>query len=219
MTVGITVTGIDERTNAQAVFDLVELGAEVGILYTHSPDGRNRYPSKEWIAKALGVLPRRQMALHVCGSRARTDLLRGDLDGLIKRVGRIQANGKLTQSEVMSICSSYPHRTIITQYPASPMLWLGTTNHALLVDSSGGSGKSPESWERPVTGKEVGFAGGLGPDNLAEQLPRISAVATGNWWVDMEGKLRDADDWFDAGKALAAVEIFNTWKGANSGHD
>jgi hypothetical protein len=64
---------------------------------------------------------------------------------------------------------------------------------------------SPEQWDRPDTCKPVGFAGGLGPNNILVEIQRISSVATGNWWVDMEGKLRDKNDWFDLTKAMAVV--------------
>lgn len=57
-----------------------------------------------------------------------------------------------------------------------------------------------------------GYAGGLGPDTLATQLPRIAAAAGGQpVWVDMESRLRDAQDRFDIGAAarcLQAVDSF-----------
>ena len=79
-------------------------------------------------------------------------------------------------------------------------------NHALLVDGSGGRGVSPESWARPETYKQVGFAGEMGPENLALELPRIALVAASESWVDMEGKLRPAD-WFDIGVARECVSL------------
>jgi hypothetical protein len=82
---------------------------------------------------------------------------------------------------------------------------------ALLVDASGGRGVSPISWDRPNTRKPVGYAGGLGPNNLAKELPRIAAVARDPWWVDMEGKLRDESDWFAVGLAEKAICAFLEW--------
>lgn len=48
---------------------------------------------------------------------------------------------------------------------------LGPGEHQLLVDASGG----------------------LGPDNLAEELARIANFAREPWWLDMETKLRRDD--------------------------
>ncbi len=62
-----------------------------------------------------------------------------------------------------------------------------------------------------MPGIACGYAGGLGPDNLEEQLELISAAAGDcSFWVDMEGKLRTLDetecDWFDLGKARRCLE-------------
>lgn len=59
-----------------------------------------------------------------------------------------------------------------------------------LFDASGGNGVLPIEWPRPFffddqedTGYH-GYAGGLGPENLAEQLPRIKAAAD-DCWINM----------------------------------
>jgi phosphoribosylanthranilate isomerase len=79
--------------------------------------------------------------------------------------------------------------------------------HGILVDASGGRGISPVEWVRPPTDKRVGFAGGLGPDNLEQELPRILDVSRFGDWIDMETGLRDDDDWFDVERARAVLEI------------
>ena len=120
---------------------------------------------------------------------------------------RIQVNGRLEPWELEYICRQHPGHTIITQANK----WNGGLldeewdNHAILVDASGGRGKSPEEWRRLDTDKQVGFAGGLGPDNIVAELRRIRAVATGDWWIDMEGKLRNELDWFDVKRARAVI--------------
>ncbi len=53
----------------------------------------------------------------------------------------------------------------------------------------------------------VGYAGGLKPSNIAQQLPLIAAAAgDGPYWIDMESGVRDADDRFDLGKCRAVCE-------------
>lgn len=78
----ITLTGADASTCVQ---ELVELAAahpalEVGLLYSATPEGRNRYPSLEWIHAATKALYGR-CALHVCGATARARLVSGELAG------------------------------------------------------------------------------------------------------------------------------------------
>ena len=74
----------------------------------------------------------------------------------------------------------------------------------LLVDSSGGNGIERTDW--PTSGypnnlRQPGYAGGLGPDNLQQQLPKIvEAAGTRPYWIDMEGKIRDEADQMDLEK-------------------
>lgn len=215
MTIGITLTGADERTPVADLIHLADLGAEIGLLYTCSPDGRHRYPSRQWIVLAAAALEGRA-ALHVCGNRARTELCEHGLTDLLGLVGRVQVNGLVSPEALkylLELVMPYDS-TLITQHRPENLAALdaaiitGCVYHALLVDGSGGRGILPDAWVRPPTSKPVGFAGGLGPDTLRRELPRIAAVAHGEWWVDMEGRLRDDDDWFDLAKAKAAMGVW-----------
>jgi phosphoribosylanthranilate isomerase len=63
-----------------------------------------------------------------------------------------------------------------------------------LFDKSGGKGQTPASWSRPYPGVYCGYAGGLGPEDLPEQLKAIEAVAGEvTVWIDMQSKVRTAD--------------------------
>lgn len=200
----ITLTGVDERTPIEAL----TLDAEIGILYSATPEGRNRYPSYDWIKRNAGFF--RRAALHICGSNARLALLAGRLDLILTNFQRVQVNGHVETREVEQLCHDHPELQFITQHNErnTHLLEFKAPNHQLLVDASGGRGISPERWKRPDTDKVVGFAGGLGPDNLADQLEVIRGLAAGERsWVDMEGKLR-IDDWFSVTTARKAVEIF-----------
>lgn len=213
----ITVTGADENTPLDALADLAR-DAEIGLLYTAAPEGRNRYPSREWLHRAA-LLLEGQFALHVCGRAARAELLEGGLRRLTHGAARVQVNGRVEPRELASIGARLRGQTVITQHTdANDGLRIESLdNHALLVDQSGGRGVSPDAWLKPRTEKTVGFAGGLGPDNLLSELPRIAAVTEPGWWVDMEGKLR-TNDWFDVEKARCAVRLFHEWLAtANTG--
>lgn len=211
--IGITLTGADTQTPIDRLIRLADLGAEIGVLYTFSPDGRHRYPPLSWIYDAAQALSGRA-ALHICGSRARAAFMRGELYLLLKWVARVQVNGRLTPAELQTICDGNPDKTIITQHTDynACLLGLSLTNHALLVDASGGRAKLPDSWNRPKTDKAVGFAGGLGPSTLRKELPKIAAVASGASWVDMEGRLRNADDWFDVSRAMDVLGVWRAYQ-------
>lgn len=202
----ITVTGADERTDLTR---LKSLDCEVGILVSVTPEGRHRYPRLEWITEAAAYLPR--VAFHICGIQTRELATRGVLPVPLLFPGRIQVNGTPSPAEVKHWLQALPNSRIITQHTANnaALLDLCGDNHELLVDGSGGRGILPARWDNPPTHKNVGFAGGLGPENLAGQLVPISEVAAAGWWVDMESSLRTSDDWFDVSRAIEAVERFH----------
>lgn len=77
-----------------------------------------------------------------------------------------------------------------------------------LHDLSHGAGVLPDAWPRPISDlKWTGYAGGLGPHNLAEQLPRIiEASGEAPTWIDMETHVR-TDGRFDVSKVRECLEI------------
>ena len=98
-----------------------------------------------------------------------------------------------------------------------------------LFDVSGGAGILPAEWPTPIyldvhpgehgMGEEQwayhGYAGGLGPENLEAEIPRILKAAAGNEctaegriWIDMETRVRSEDDrQFDLAKVRRCLEI------------
>jgi len=88
-----------------------------------------------------------------------------------------------------------------------------------LFDRSGGAGIVPNEWPKAdllngIIGWEgslpncCGYAGGLGPDNLSKELPRIAEAAGDRTiWIDMEQKLRSGgDSKFDLDKCKDVLE-------------
>lgn len=69
---------------------------------------------------------------------------------------------------------------------------------SLLYDVSGGEGKlSRDSWGGIILpNHQTGYAGGLSPDNIAENLDYINKLLPADYstWVDAEGKLKSPDD-------------------------
>jgi phosphoribosylanthranilate isomerase len=224
-----TLTGIDESVSLDVLRELSDEFpfVEFGVLYSRSQAGTGRYPSLAWIehladnAEELG-LPR--LALHICGSAVDEFITQGDIVALASKFGRIQLNFRSSKYEPKAIASAIkrvaPECRVITQVNdanaklAELLRWENCYNHELLFDKSGGRGVSPQEW--PVidhfTGNRCGYAGGLGPDNLATELPRI-AQAANDWpvWVDMEGKLRDESDRFDGERARTCLELVRAY--------
>lgn len=207
-----TLTGADDTTDIDALW---EAGSafpivEWGILYSLTQRGTGRYPSEAWLQrlveriKASGASP--NFALHVCG-RSVSDLIRGvgPVVDIARNFGRIQVNFRSENYEVEAIremVRRHAGQTVITQYnDANLDLWRALQkepNHAVLFDASGGRGVARSEWPAPLPGVACGYAGGLGPDNIAEAAVAIQHAAGATpYWVDMEGKLRTAEDRFD----------------------
>jgi hypothetical protein len=192
----VTFTGVDQWTILDELLEIWKPNVEYGILLSLSnKQPRNRYPSFHYVHEAITRLEGK-CALHVCGDKARQHLMNGTLLSYVKFANRIQVNGNVTIEEVEKICDMYKDKEIITQHTKSNealQLQPLATNHSLLVDGSGGKGIVPKEWKRPETTKKVGYAGGLGPDNLKEELPKIVSLSQPGTWIDMETSLRVSD--------------------------
>jgi hypothetical protein len=208
-----TLTGVDESTPLADVFALSAEFPRVewGFLYSPKRQGQpGRYPSIMMLADAFQSLPRNvRVAMHVCDDGVH-NLLAGQtnetklLDLVVARKGRIQLNFNQVRKPIdlnalAELLKLYPETTFITQdNNANVRVWqfiaeVGIRNHAVLFDGSGGQGIPCSEWPRPLP-ISCGYAGGLGPDNIQDELDRIAEVAGSRpTWIDMEGKLRRTD--------------------------
>lgn len=225
----ITLTGADNSTPQDAFWALAKASTfgeenlsdiEWGILYSVSNQGTGRYPSFKWIerlAERIKVKPAGpSFALHVCG-RAVGDFLygRGHVTEVARAFNRIQINFRSQEfslAEIEACIRRNASKTIITQHnEANRRLWQHMAhldNHAVLFDESGGRGKAPMNRGPHLELVSCGYAGGLGPDNLAAELRRIQMASGGlPYWVDMEGKLRNEQDQFDVERAAQCLDI------------
>lgn len=214
----ITFTGIDETCSLDDLFALLESDPriELGILYSDTRAGAGRYPNPKWIngtaARIGGAFGQGRVALHVCGRAVRRLLsgysLHADLC-LLWDFQRIQLNGRFGPEDVDSLRAFIGVGPKITQFDSNPDLHgrVRSPYHQVLFDASGGRGLERSEWPQHLGDWTCGYAGGLGPDNLQRELPRIAAAA-GNfsYWIDMESKLRDAEDRFSITLARRALE-------------
>lgn len=193
------------------------------------------------IAESTGSLP--QLALHINGQWVRS-LLLGEMivpPQVLGMFGRVQLNfhadrSACNPSMFADRLRELAGRDFIFQLDGANGNWYLEAAHDYevgrcfgLFDISGGAGILPNSWPTPIyldvfpgdngEGEEQhayhGYAGGLGPDNLAEQLPKILAAAAGNEfthagriWIDMETRVRsESDRKFDLSKVVRCLEI------------
>lgn len=203
-----TFTGVDDQTNLTLAADLARDNPiiEYGVLFSRTRAGfETRYPvDVTTIAKGLRERnPSIKLALHVCG-RAVSELVLGspkmmETTTLFDRVQLNFAIGRVpfTHEQLDDWIHRFG-RPVITQHNkanASLGELIKSPNHQVLFDTSGGLGIRPAAgWPAALDGKASGFAGGIGPDTVRDD---VTCIAESNpetaFWVDMEGKIRTED--------------------------
>lgn len=223
----VTITGADDSIQPEELFELSQEYpfVEWGLLYSKQLEGKAtpRFPSFLWLTK-YGILCEKRTglsvntSLHMCG-RAVKETFKGfgPAKELVKSYpffGRIQLN---THGEYHPFTMDYVQHLpsdieYIFQYDNVNFHQL---NHALdeglncsaLFDLSHGECVLPDKWPELLPNVKCGFAGGLGPDNLEEQIGLIEERAgTQDIWIDMETHVRTKEK-FDLVKVRHCLEI------------
>lgn len=216
-----SITGADDAVDPQALLALSREFpfAEWAILLLPAQEGMARFPSKDWIRKFSQLAQGLHTAMHLCDG-ALLGFIRGEAEilNLMSGFKRIQLNlkfgdveGKYDPADLVRRVRENPQFQFIIQYGKDKQsllpLLADVPNHAVLYDDSAGRGISPDSWEPPLAGHFCGYAGGLNPANVAEQIEIIAKVAPGyTTWIDMETGVR-TDDKFDLAKVRRVLEI------------
>lgn len=223
----VTITGADDSVNPQ---DLAHISSEFpfvewGILVSRTQFGKPRYPSLDWISKLYNLkmdILKLPLSMHLCGSYVR-DLVQGepipDIVGWISFFERMQLNFHAiphthTEGMLQNLANCGLFREYIFQYDgvndgiARIAQKAGITT-SVLFDKSGGAGILPDEWPALIDDMKCGYAGGLGPVNLKEQIELIEAKAgDAEIWIDMETHVRSSDDTFlDLGKVVECLAI------------
>lgn len=235
----VTFTGADDSVDPQKLveFSRVYPQVEWGILVSKSSMGSPRFPSSTWFNVFREVAEDHQLnvSLHLCGQWLRR-LLLGDLS-VIQEIGidnwfafqRVQLN---FHAEELTVNRERFFQTLGSQKRQFIFQVDGNmggellkdyltsrANASPLFDLSHGTGVSPDEWPEPDFGHPSvpvwhGYAGGLGPDNLADELCRIhDAARSAPVWVDMETKVRNRHDEFDlslCSNCMEQVESFES---------
>lgn len=146
-------------------------------------------------------------------------------------VGRIQLNMPQKTAEnfnaqkLKPVINAYNDKDFIVQYKpttinAVEQLHKTGARFSLLFDESGGTGRDAGAWRAPVYPNvhAQGYSGGMSPENVADNLTKISRVAGAHtiWdahsiWIDAEGKLK-TDDKFNPMRAKQYIQNALTWE-------
>lgn len=227
----VTITGADDNTDIDRMVRLTEKYpfVEWGVLYGSGFGAR--FPSIGWIedlCELRGRLKTRlYLSLHLCGDRLRELCAgrspMGPLGWTCFAFERLQLNfhgerlPDYSERIFNGICNAYTatgadEPEIICQDDGLNASQVDACRRrfrvSYLFDVSHGAGVLPASWPVARQGESCGWAGGLGPDNLREQLPLIDAVAPRSldYWVDMETRVR-TDEQLDLSKVEVCLQI------------
>lgn len=226
-----TLTGVDEWTDFERMGRLSQRYpfVEWGVLYSPGRQGQeNRYPvmsGPRWAH--LRASRRCRLALHVCGVGV-SEVIGASpywLETWLSGIGRVQLNlrgDRFAAADVVAavrkLRAADPARRVIVQLNSVNRELCeelnGVTGLEMLWDGSGGRGVLAKSWAQwgdpahaSVSQSPWGYAGGFGPKNLSEELPKIIKAAGGRpFWIDMEQNLRNEEDCFDLARAEAVLD-------------
>jgi hypothetical protein len=221
----VTITGADDSINP---IDLVNLYkkypfVEWGILLSRKSMGRSRFPSYQWMQALYEHKEGLNLSGHLCGSFV-SEILAGDITpvnelGIVwDMFSRIQINThgiKHAHSARMPVVlNMYSDKEFIFQFdnanlPILDFAWHCGVNCSALYDLSHGAGVLPSEWPKPLSNIKCGYAGGISPANIEEQIRLIEqAVGDVGTWIDMETHVRSNGGLqFDLQKVGKCLEI------------
>lgn len=208
------MTGADDTVTHEQLFKISEMypSVEWGILMGREYYGKPRFPSKYWL-KELGrkvdLFGRARFSCHLCGSYV-SDALFGiirfipesfpEWEAVFNRVqlnthGEEHAFSPVEMERMYAYFGSPKSLEFIYQFDgANPKLMSFVLPNlgSVLFDLSHGAGLLPESWPQPIPGVKCGYAGGLGPHNIQEQLDKLNSILPqdAEIWIDMETHVR-----------------------------
>ncbi len=210
----VTLTGPDVHTDPASLAALARRHPRVEWGVLSSAERREaRYPDDAWVARFLQACVDAHTAIHLCDAHVDA-FIAGDAAIRAKAAAfaRAQLNfsQRATAKDIDALhraIGAYPGRVILQHNPDNAALIDALSARGadfdVLFDASGGKGVRPEAWPAPLPRLRCGYAGGLGPENVADELPRIAAASGAcDYWIDMASSLREATGAF----SLAACE-------------
>lgn len=237
----ITCSDPRNHNTHDEMFDLWKMDPRVEIAVQMHPGkvsaDTERY---KWIKALVDSLyirkPEYNLAIHVnndwcddiCNGKIPDELkplFRARYKSTFKHIiGRIQLNmpqktaDNFNPQKLKPVIDFYDKQDFIIQYNARTKnavdeLHKTGAKFQLLFDASGGRGKLPSAWQSPVYPifHQQGYSGGLNPENISENLDKISNVAgVFPTWIDAEGGLK-TNDKFDVNRAKQYIQNALRW--------
>jgi phosphoribosylanthranilate isomerase len=234
--VGVTITGADDQVDPDILDEIGHeysdvIQVEWGVLFSKSREGQPRYPTAQWREQFYGATFNRgslySIAAHLCGKSV--DVFLSSYEHFENEVtmgfNAIQFN-KLTAENKEQIFDFAHERgetcDIILQYNQNTDVLLNgmfedevPNDIKILHDASGGRGTSyletggwPDAPEPFASRLAVGYAGGIGPENVEQTLTELLRKYKGKdgfFWIDMESGVR-TEDQFDIDKVIVVLE-------------
>lgn len=191
---------------------------EWGILLKDTTGGR--FPSMKWVSELKGLNV--NLSGHICGKWCRDIFQKKNIDfprEIFDIFPRIQLNFSpyAVPLDLIPFLKTFPEKQFIFQIgkkSQADLIWEALNqnlNFSCLLDRSGGKGEVPGKWPELIPNVFCGQAGGLGPDTLETELPKIAeVVGEQEIWIDMESRIR-TDGLFDLNKVLNCLKITNKW--------
>jgi hypothetical protein len=219
----VSLTGADDRTELSRLIDLTARFPRVewALLYVPHNEGAPRNPTRAWRDSFFSHLAD-YSAVHLCGALAFEQLLQGTLPDDILAAPRLQLNINARKTDFSDekvlevfrralalgpeiILQYHPNSAALIEQFAQATPGKDRERLHILMDTSRGTGVAPQSWSRPQRLDKffVGYAGGIGPENIHSVLRDVSALGR-PCWVDMESGIR-TENQFDADKAEAVL--------------
>lgn len=223
----VTITGAD---NSVSPLDLYNISkkypfVEWGILCSKNAMGSNRFPSSVWLGMLASLKKQHpeliKLSCHLCGQWVK-QVLMNSFEGIsilpLHIFDRMQINTHGVEHNY--VYEAFEH--MAKEMPLEVILQGDNVNqvlvekaakakvkHSVLFDLSHGAGISPENWPKLIPDTKCGYAGGISPENIEEQMLIINKlVGKTEVWIDMETHVRSKNDReFDLEKVEKCLEI------------
>lgn len=223
----VTITGADDSINPNDILDLSKdfPFVEWGILLSRNSIGTRRFPSRDWMQHLRHRDSNAKFSGHLCGAYVK-EILMGNINFIseLKIIwllfNRIQINTHgikhdYDRLKLIDCLTRYPQKEFIFQYDdinkeiLSNVALDSEISCSALFDLSHGAGVLPDKWPDPIKNIKCGYAGGLSPENVGDQIRLISdKVDDLEVWIDMETHIRsDNDKLFDLKKVEEVLMI------------